>query len=112
MDFTIKREKWIRGREGTLLLENGCGCVLGHVCVQLGVSTEALLGRCLPGSVARSSPEARLAMQPILDEDGLLSDWASVAMDLNDAPRINDGPRERRIAKEFRRAGHTLTFVD
>ena len=112
MDFTIKRDKWLRGNGvGQLLDAVGRRCVTGFVASQLGVGDVELMALGTPNSIPTKAGRERLK--------GVLVDgsrWrrnsvlAFQAAKLNDDQTLKDPDREARLQALFLEHGHTLKF--
>lgn len=138
MEFTIYRGSWRRGggwyddRHGTTHLLNSQNrmCCLGQVCHQAGMPLALLLGMGSP--LALVSYRHAPLYWPLLVEIGLLTsycthdmdifpeymfsglqtEFASVAIMINDINELEDREREAQIEAHFAAQGHTVKFVD
>lgn len=134
MKFTIDRSKWRcggceriglpcrsqRGLGRTMLRnDQGFMCCLGQVCVQLGVSENAL-DWADPYKVAEETNEVFPLLaeynpayddDPVDEDEYMNSDLAGEAICINDSEILSDKERETKLADVFRRHGHELEFV-
>ena len=115
MKFTVRRERWARGgKNGPSALRNlqGNQCCIGSVCRQLGASAKNLLGVHTAGQLTMPPQKIK---NVLLKRDGLVMidrKWVDNAYCVNDDTTISDKERESRLKRIFRRAGHTITFID
>lgn len=109
--FTVDRAKWTTG---TLLRSTGgkwpsrdagASCCLGHVCLQLGFTTNELRGRQMPSQI----PGAWGSL--LVDSSGLNKDLAYRAAEINDDMFESLLRKERRLRALFRRHGYGIRFV-
>ena len=105
--FTVYRDSWERG-SGAFLYENEthCGCCLGHVANDMGVSACDLEGWSGFDMYSSVTPSWRK-----MASRNLGFNWRR-ASDINDDPDITDEEREAKLIELFAKHGHELTFVE
>lgn len=134
MKVTIPRDKWLRPYShsgwGSQLWHTaiGCGCVMGHFGLSLGISPEQLHGCVVPEETISSSddsPWPDWVTVPDICTEAAPEDMVSVGdrlgwtgtdeveeiIRVNDDPNIWDDVRERRLIEMFARHGVELEFV-
>ena len=130
MKIILDKSKWIcgaqgdlnslgKGRRGVLWNDEGYGCILGHVCLSLGIAEEVINGWALP---IGSDDELLKKANEIYTETGRvfahLNDSNSINLSNEDGSfkeRIDDPTPDQRIEairEVLGRCGHTLDVIN
>lgn len=124
--LTIRRKKWLRGAASHLMIDKGCGCVIGHYLVAKGVP--AALLRYHYGFIAAIQPFAKKfpELGEFEDDCGFpyfrttpeceqiigVNDGDPCSIhDFHVAPVNNDKQREAALIRLMRNIGCKLEFV-
>jgi hypothetical protein len=110
MRFTIYRDSWLRGEEGSTLhrLMDDKECCMGQMCAQLGVAPFRITGYMYPSQLteaAKYNVELRDFIEkvsPVETRIGLI----------NDAEESTGGNRESQIKSQMESLGYEIEFVD
>lgn len=116
--LVVPRDRWARGGDSSLMMDDGSQCCLGHYLSACGIAGERLQGIGTPEEltfVRQLSLPAEaswlLRRDAAVDEsrDG---DDAVLLMVCNDDRKIDDNAREVRVQQLFANHGVGVTFVD
>lgn len=110
MKFTIKRDKWLRGPDDSVLFDGKNMCCLGFVAEQCGVKKKEMRSLGDPSQISESVADV---LRGILVRGNMENNaLTSKAIEINDDENINDTAREKKLLSLFKKHGHTLIFKD
>ena len=113
--FTIIREKWLRGDEDTSMLldDTGCRCCLGSYLQACGLTDAQLQDRHVPADVRGGLPVEAQWLRRVIPIEGARQFTQDFhLMEVNDNEALTDAEREASITKLFKEQGIEVLFVD
>lgn len=115
MKFTVKRNKWFRGNEGTsssLLRKDGQRCCLGFLAQACGYQDDEVFDMSYLNELLQTDLLPQEFYRATVNSPGCSRLVHKFAAGINDNPDISDEIREKRLTELFAKYDIQVTFED